>query len=420
MSKSRKPQWQLEMPWLANARLAYQPASSILLLTHTNEHLLRHWFEHASRIMVLDPEKNPLSYSVVKYLFESPALVHILQSISAAHEHFFEPSRMILCLEERGRALARLKIEIRQEENPIIYKFLTIILLGLSAAWVDQTRSEFGKEHLQAAANMVEKVISDNAINPLSPLSHYAIGKYIYWDMVCSFLVHTDEQHPTYSEVVDSYVHGARDLFHPTMGYSMETFHILASIGRYYRRMVDYGERDLSLEKTLEEILLNEVAFKQDDPALHLLGDGFRKIGLITLYRIRLRFAIEYAPLELHAVMSKDEDSILSVNVEDLEQTTITYAQLTIDDLAATPITSPYLNLQPLQLLMAGGELPASDKDRRCEVRQRFRALFSLNRLPVNIWALELLEELWSRHDTGDSITWLELMTSNGWRLMLG
>lgn len=417
MSESRKPRWQLEMPWLANARLAHQTASSMLPPGQTNEHLLRHWFEHASHIMVLDPEKNPLSYSVVEYLFKSPALLHILQSISAAHEHFFDPTKLILSLEERGRALARIRKELLQEGNSMVYKFLTIILLGLSAPWLDQTRSEFGKEHLQAAGTMIEQVISESAMNPLS---HYIIGKYIYWDMVCSFLVHTDEQNPDNSPVVDSFVHQARETFHPTMGYSMETFHLLASIGRYYRRLIDYRERDLSLEKTFEESLLREVAFKQEEPALHWLEDGFRKIGFITLYRIQLRFSLEDALLGLNVVLCDDGVSILSVEVEDLEELTISYARMAIDDLAATPITSPYLNLQPLQLLMAGAELPASDVDRRCEVRRRYRALFSLNRLPVNLWTLELLEELWHRHDNGDSITWLELMVLNGWTLMLG
>ncbi|CAI7564679.1 unnamed protein product [Penicillium bialowiezense] len=233
---------------------------------------------------------------------------------------------------------------------------------------------------------MITDVLSENEV---TPLIHYIVGKYVYWDMACSFLVDSSEQLPVENTSVDSFILQTKDMFHPTMGYSIDSFYLLASIGRYFRRIVDTGERDFPMEAILEERLLEGVAVSQKDEEIHWLSDGFRKIGLITLYRIKKRYPLGF------------------VEDDDTEELILDYVRLTIDELSCTPITSSYLNLQSLQLLMAGAELTADDEDFRNEVRLRFKALFSLNRLRINIWVLELLEELW-------------VLADNGWRLMLG
>lgn len=46
----------------------------------------------------------------------------------------------------------------------------------------------------------------------------------------------------------------------------------------------------------------------------------------------------------------------------------------------------------------------------RNEVKQRFKAIYSLNRIPANLRAIKLLEELWTLRAAGIKMSWLVLL----------
>lgn len=49
------------------------------------------------------------------------------------------------------------------------------------------------------------------------------------------------------------------------------------------------------------------------------------------------------------------------------------------------------------------------------------RALYPVNRLPVNLHALKLLEGIWVARDIGDDkSSWIHHMLRRGWLLVLG
>lgn len=96
------------------------------------------------------------------------------------------------------------------------------------------------------------------------------------------------------------------------------------------------------------------------------------------------------------------------------------YAEETVCHLMQTPPTSNYLNFQSLPLLVAGSELTGSRNLLRDQVRERLRAVYSLNRLPANLHTLQLLEGLWSARDNGNPSFWLHHMLQKNWRLLLG
>jgi hypothetical protein len=96
------------------------------------------------------------------------------------------------------------------------------------------------------------------------------------------------------------------------------------------------------------------------------------------------------------------------------------YAEDTIRHLMQIPTTSNYLNFQSLILPATGAELAESNNFLQDEVRDRLRAMYSLNRLPTNLHVLQLLEELWCAQDNGNTLFWLQYMLQKDWYLLLG
>lgn len=95
------------------------------------------------------------------------------------------------------------------------------------------------------------------------------------------------------------------------------------------------------------------------------------------------------------------------------------YAKDILSDVTELPETSYYHSLLSLPLFTAASELTKDDSKDRQDVRRRFQKLFSATRLPVNLCALEFLEELWELHDSGYQTFWLTYLLEKAWVFIL-
>ncbi|GKZ27481.1 hypothetical protein AbraIFM66951_005490 [Aspergillus brasiliensis] len=163
-------------------------------------------------------------------------------------------------------------------------------------------------------------------------------------------------------------------------------------------------DRNLMYEAALETQLRTWTT-SPPDPDLGHLYEGFRNHGLAFLYRSRAH---------AHGCCPTDPD--VTKAQESLIQQ---YAEETIRHLMLIPSSSYYLNFQSLPLLAAGSELTESHHLLRDKVRGRLRAIYSLNRLPANLLALQLIEELWDARDSGRPAFWLSHALQKDWRLLL-
>jgi hypothetical protein len=372
--------------------------------------LLRHWCEKASQIMVLDPESNPFSFPILEYLHISPSLMPTILSISAAHEQFFKRERLETCLEERGKALLLLQRELAGRQRPHPITFLTVFMLGISTPWIDPSSSQFGYEHLSGARALIELMINPST-NTDGKFAQLALGTYLYWDMACSFLVEPDQQSTISSSIPEAVAKIAGD-FHPIMGYSAEIMYTLANLGRYCRSFIDLGIRDNALEEESEARLL---AWRPTtkNPELILLGNAFRNHGLINLYRICGRTSGRTEE-------DLDRGDYSSVENVETEQVIRQYALQTVRDLSLIPTHNWHTNMQAISLLTAGSELTANDQRERDMVVDRFNALYSINRLPGNLMAIDILRDVWQARDLEITLSWVHIMLLRGWRLSLG
>ncbi|KAF4250502.1 hypothetical protein CNMCM8980_000870 [Aspergillus fumigatiaffinis] len=369
-----------------------------------NRRLLQYWLERVSQMLVIDPGDNPYSFPALEYITKSAALVHIIQSISAQHEQYFPTQAPIIALKERGKALASFRKELEHVETTPRASLLTAMLLALSHG-VDPDMTDFGKEHLFAARILVNRMLQDtSALSEPDCLPRLCFGMYLYADMCSAFLVDPDEQQQSNSLEFAIAVQRMGLWHHPMYGSCTELLFILANVGRYCRQVIHSQRRNPSQEAILEQQLYKWSACSAM-PALDLLYEALRKHGLIFLYRITGWNASFTNP---------------ALKESSLEAVIHNYAIEAVQGLLQIPITSNYLNFQSLPLLTAGSELGESESGLRDQVRQRFRAVYSLNRLPANLHALQLLEELWAAHDSGKSCFWVRYMLQKGWRLLLG
>jgi hypothetical protein len=162
--------------------------------------------------------------------------------------------------------------------------------------------------------------------------------------------------------------------------------------------------RNLIQEAMLEAQLRNWMTRPQN-PDLDHLYEAFRNHGLVFLYR-SCAHTQEGCPTDPD-VAEAQESLILQ------------YAEETVRHLILIPTSSYYLNFQSLPLLAAGSELTKSNHFLRDKVRGRLRAIYSLNRLPANLMALQLVQELWDARDSGIPSFWLSHTLQKGWRLFL-
>ncbi|KAF7174257.1 hypothetical protein CNMCM5623_006831 [Aspergillus felis] len=380
------------------------PWFSLQVEATINRRLLQYWLERVSQMLVIDPDDNPYSFPALEYITKSSALVHIIQSISAQHEQYFPTQAPVIALEERGKALASFRKELEHVETTPRASLLTAMLLTLSHA-ADPDMTDFGKEHLFAARILVNRMLQDtSALSEPDCLPRLCFGMYLYADMCSAFLVDPDEQQQSNSLEFAIAVQRMGLWHHPMYGSCTELLFILANVGRYCRQVIHSPRRNPSREAILEQQLYKWSACSAR-PALDLIYEALRKHGLIFLYRI---------------TGWNDSFTNPALKESSLEAVIHHYAIKTVQGLLEIPITSNYLNFQSLPLLTAGSELGESESGLRDQVRQRFRAIYSLNRLPANLHALQLLEELWAAHDSGKSCFWVRYMLQKGWRLLLG
>ncbi|KAH6873425.1 fungal-specific transcription factor domain-containing protein [Thelonectria olida] len=406
----RLGQWRTELPWIMadaatstwNQRLEARQAP------FANRKFLKMWFERTSRIMVLDDTSNPFSFALIDYVTVSSSLAHVLQSISAGHEHFFRQPKLYQSLEERGMAMMALRNELNLRGKPLISMVLTTYFLGISSTYLDGSIQDFGKEHLCACRRMVESFLLDSTVGH-DPMVNHIVDAFVYWEMTCSVLIDASE-HPDFeTSFIRQWILRTGGEQHPLTGSCTYLFHLLSNMGKYCRAVVDTGERDRSLERYYERELL-DCKSPQEDPLWRVTADAYRNHGLMLLHRV---CADDYS-----FSLSAESGDVQSQT--DIEAAIRVRAIETLDCLFKVPATSNFLNIQAVPLLTAGSELTKDDQELREEVILRFRAVFSYQRLPANLSAIELLEELWELRDAGIVLSWIELMLQKNWRLRLG
>lgn len=309
-----------------------------------------------------------------------------------------------MALEERGKALVSLRKEVEQNQRMPQAFLLTTMLLSL-AHGTDCDMNDYGKQHLFAARSLINKMLQNvSDLVDDDPLARLCLGMYLYWDMCSAFLVDPEEDQTIDSLNMSIAIHKMGNWHHPMYGPCTDLLFILGNVGRYCRQILDSRHRNFTQEAIFEQQLYCWQACPPDISLGHLY-EAFRKYGLIFLYRTsgqNNRFT---------------NPDLLFQNQQSLIQK---YAEDTIRHLMQIPTTSNYLNFQSLILLATGAELAESDNSLRDEVRERLRAIYSLNRLPTNLRALQLLEELWCARDNGNTSFWLQYMLQKDWYLLLG
>ncbi|KAE8152374.1 fungal-specific transcription factor domain-containing protein [Aspergillus avenaceus] len=393
-SAPRLTQWQVETPWLS-----LQPQ------THVNRRLLQYWLEKVSQALVIDPENNPFSFPILKHVAQSPALLHAVQSVSASHEQFFPAKTSILALEERGKAIACLQREIKQVQGAPYICFLTVMLLALTQVG-DPDPMDYGKQHLFGARALINSMLRDMSLPTTNdPVVRFCLGSYLYWDMCSSFLVEPRQPHGLDLFNISVAVHRMGDWYHPMYGTCSGLLFIIANVGRYCRQLHDMPQSRNLMQEAILEDQLSTWTTSAPNPDLGHLYEAFRNHGLVFLYQSRA-----------HAQRCRPTDPPVT---EAQESLLLRYAEETIRHLMLIPASSYYLNFQSLPLLTAGSELTESNHFMRDQVRGRLRSIHSLNRLPTNLMALQLIEELWDVRDSGYPSFWLSHTLKKNWRLLL-
>lgn len=394
-SAPRLTQWQVETPWLS-----LQPK------THVNRRLLQYWLEKVSQALVIDPENNnPFSFSILKHVSQSPALLHAIQAVSASHEQYFPAKTSTLALQERGKAIACLQREMDQIQHAPYTHFLTIMLLALTQI-TDSDPNDYGKQHLFGARALVNSMLRDTSMSTTNdPMVRLCLGVYLYWDMCSSFLVESCEPQGLDLFTISLAVLRMGDWHHPMYGTCSRLLLIVADIGRYCRLVHDMPQNRNLMQEAMLETQLSTWTTRPQNPDLDHLYEAFRNHGLVFLYRSRA-----------HAQKGCPTDPDVT---EAQESLILQYAEETVRHLILIPASSYYLNFQSLPLLTAGSELTVSNHFLRDKVRDRFRAIYSLNRLPANLMALQLVEELWDARDSGNPSFWLSHTLQKDWRLLL-
>lgn len=301
---SRARPWQLETSVLLQAACAPGALDST---SQPDQKLLRYWLERASQIMALDPDNNPMSFPILKLIERSTSLIHALQSVGAAHQNFFNPSKLNRCLEERSLAMQHVRREIQGPTKDVPVLFLTVFLLGLSSFWTagyQDDRDAFvqAQAHFLGGRALIDVIL---ALPPseINQQMRFAIGAYMYWDMACCFVIEPDVREYAGTERLTTALRLLGNNYHPILGYSAEMACLLADLGRYCRSAIETGEGDPQREALFEE-QLNRWEPNRDSPELSVLGDAYRYHGLINLHVVRWQHAVKSMPTESNALSS--------------------------------------------------------------------------------------------------------------------
>ena len=382
----RSTQWQLEMPGLTMAGSVFKS------LANVNHRLLQYWLEKASQVMVVDPEINPLSFDILGLLQSSPALVHSIQSISAGHKDFYSSSSAVNSLEERDHALSLVQKELQESDQAALRgSLLAVLLLGLSTSWVyNETGHETGLEHLYGARAILDVLLAKPGATQ-DPIVRTSVAITLFFDQATAYLPQFGFQTPCNNERIWECVQSMRNDYNAIVGYSIEVMYLMADVGRYCRNVMDGMTRALDLEASWESQLLTAWDPPGTDPLSALVSSSFRRHGLIMLYR-----TIQSNPLS-EIEWFAHEDAIIQ------------YALDILHDFEAVPEASQYRNILAQPLFTAGAEV--SSTLLREQVAAHFRQLFSTTRVPAQLDAINLLNELWSLDDEGCKTFWMGHLT---------
>lgn len=266
--------------------------------------------------------------------------------------------------------------------------FLTAYLLGVSASCVDMDdRADFGHEHIVGARAIIDRLISKPGALE-DPMNRFLFGVYVFRQMPCAILPEPEEQSQINPHIYAG-IQQTRRLHHSLVGNSLEIVYLLITVGRYCRAVVDGYSRSFELEAMLQERILGW-DFPDENPHLNTLSHFFQDSAIILLYRI-----CGTLPRSTEMASADDSETLTS------DAVIRRYALQVLEKLDETPLSSPCLNLHPFPLLTAGSELEADNVSERNSVRARLKAVYSLNRLPLYLLAVELLEEVWELRDQG-------------------
>lgn len=390
------------------------PSSRLSQVAGVNQRLILLWLEISNRLIVLEGKENPLALPLIDHLTKAPAAIHAIQSISAGHEHFFDKSKIEFSLEERSKSMLALVHQLKNGTTPVTLLLLATWLLGSSSSYFDHHVHDIGQEHLFASRTMVQMLISDDQYRS-TPLAYYLVGMYVYWDMACSTLTELGEAglstETSYAVADFLCTYGLEP--HPTFGSQTRLFVLLGNIGRYCKSVVDDGFRNEALEALFEEsLLLWQVPDGEGywGPTV----DAFVKHGMIMLNRFCGRDVLLTADGAQYDHQPGRGSSAMAC------QSTIILAREAVRDCLRVPDASSFISLQPIPLLSAAAELTSEDLELRGLAVRRFKTLFSYNRLPAHLYAIELLEDVWRHNDSGAQMSWLEMMALKKWRLRAG
>ncbi|KAH7011209.1 fungal-specific transcription factor domain-containing protein [Ilyonectria destructans] len=401
LSSPRPAQWQTEVSWYSDYSLSPWTGDS-----PPNKHLLQYWLEQSSKMMTVDPNNNPLSFPLLRYLAVSPSLVHAVQSVGAGQETFFNSSSLGPCLEERGRALKLVRQELANNTRPPLPSLLTVFILGVSAPWLESQPQSYGKEHLNGARAVISLALLDKGMAE-DPLMKFLLGWYIWWDMCFSFIADSDDLSTVDTPKIVAILQSNSDAFHPMNGFSSELYTHVASANRYCRRVLDHRGQDPAYEVEIETKLL---AWQPDDRNPHLahLSMAYRNHALIMLYNTCPD------PGSLMRIITGDDGLEM---IEGTEAIVRFYAMQTLQNLLSTPMHEACVIFQSMPLLTAAAELREGDASLRMDVIIRYKALYSICRIAVMLRCIDILEELWALRDSGVEITCMELSLAKNWRI---
>ncbi|KAH7339231.1 fungal-specific transcription factor domain-containing protein [Pyrenochaeta sp. MPI-SDFR-AT-0127] len=416
---ARERQWQIQVSsFYSSPNKTTNSKASEYPLNVGEESLIWYWIEKTSRILAPCEEENPFAHPVWEHLSISQSLLHVIKSISSAHQHFFEAAHLYDSLAERTKAMEALRLEIDTGAQPLHALFLSIYLLGISSSYLDGGMGDLGQEHLVAAEVLVDLMLKDRDLRK-HPMTRWIVGTFIYWNMSCSFLEipasNPVEQNNT--EILRFILNDMAGYLHPINGPCTELFYIISTLGQYIRFAVEHGTQDDSLDIDLEMSLLNWSLPASDvPPAWVEIAEAFRKYALILLCRYRHLVFKPHVPQEICLV---GPDRNIAPIVED-DSLARRYAIEIIKTLSRIPVSSPYLMLQGIPLLTAGAELTYEDSDLRNESKFRLLALYSSSRIPASLAAVSLLESIWQTRMQGGEASWFQTVVDHKCKLRIG
>lgn len=353
--------------------------------------------------MTMDSEVNVLALPILRYLPTSPQLVHAVQSFSIGHENYFAPGKIDNCLQERGKAMRLIRREFEQGKGVSIPTLLSIFLIGMSSPWLEPRPVEYGKEHFMAAKTLLELMMPYERFRD-DPLYQYTFGSYIYWEMCCSFVAKPGELIPLDSEATEDSIRRLRGVFHPMTGYATDLYHVISTVSRYCRRVLDFGEHNRTLEADFEAELLAWEPSNTDE-RFYRYSYAVRNYALVLLYRVCGR-------LTQHGWDDPKNPS------DDTNQVIKWYALDSLDALFNVPTTEgtagPF-NYQATPLAVVSAELTSDEAEMREKVVRQFQGLCSSTRLPIYFQVVDALEKAWDVMDKEGRVAWPELFTREKW-----